>query len=227
MNALSIVENILRNRRDFFREIRENHEIEYKIGALLLSCFVFLALYGAVMGAAHSVVQSVTSFLKVPTLFLATLAICVPSLHYFNILFGSKQSVLQTIAVILTGVATTSVLLFSLAPITLFFLLSSSQYPFFKLLNVAFFALAGCLGVVFLSQGLRIVTEASEDDGIHTRRRIFMLWVLLYGFVGSQMAWTLRPFLGEPGNPYYLFQELGGNFYSDVRPSILQLLGFQ
>jgi hypothetical protein len=179
MRPLSIIETILRDRRDFFREIREGIAIEYKIGALLLSCFISLALYGAVVGSAHSVVQAMTSFFKVPTLFLATLAICVPSLHYFNILFGSRQSVLQTIAVILTGVVTTSVLLFSLAPITLFFLLTSSQYPFFKLLNVTFFALAGFLGVAFLSQGLRIVTEGSGDDGIRTRRMFFILWVLL------------------------------------------------
>jgi hypothetical protein len=119
------------------------------------------------------------------------------------------------------------VLLFSLAPITLFFLLSSSQYPFFKLLNVAFFGLAGLLGVVFLSQGLRIVTESTGKEGTNTRRMIFFLWVLLYGFVGSQMAWTLRPFMGEPGTPYYLFQELGGNFYADIGMSILQLLGFK
>jgi hypothetical protein len=227
MNALSIVETILRDRRNFFCEIRENHQIEVKIGALLFSCFVFMALYGAVMGAAHSLLQAATSFFKVPMLFLATLAICVPSLHYFNILFGSKQTVLQTIAVILTGVATTAVLLFSFAPITFFFLLTSSQYPFFKLLNVAFFALAGFLGVVFLQQGLHIVTETNGEDGVHTRRLIFILWVLLYGFVGSQMAWTLRPFMGEPGMPYYLVQELGGNFYADVGISILQLLGIQ
>jgi hypothetical protein len=31
----------------------------------------------------------------------------------------------------------------------------------------------------------------------------------------------------EPGNPYYLFQGLGGNFYSDVGKSILQLSGLK
>jgi hypothetical protein len=162
LGRLSVVENILRNRQDFFGEIRDGIELREKIVSMLVASMVFLAIYGVVMGAAHSPAQAIASALKTPVLFLVTLAICVPSLHYFNILFGSKQSVQQTIAVILAAVSVTSVLLFSLAPITLFFLLTSSQYEFFKLLNVMFFAISGALGVGFLRQGLRIVTEGQE-----------------------------------------------------------------
>jgi hypothetical protein len=227
MKSLTIIETILRNREEFFLQIRDSVELVHKIQDMLLSCFVFLAIYGLVMGAAHSPLQAISSFFKVPLLFLATLLICVPSLHYFNILFGSKQTILQTLAMILTAVSTTSVLLFSLAPITLFFLLTSSEYEFFKLLNVTFFAIAGFLGVSFLRQGLKIVTDLDDQQGLNSRRAIFFLWVVLYGFVGSQMAWTLRPFMGEPGAPYYLLQELGGNFYADVLKSFGDLINIQ
>jgi hypothetical protein len=54
---------------------------------------------------------------------------------------------------------------------------------------------------------------------------IFLLWVLLYGFVGSQMAWTLRPFMGHPTNPFILFDQLGGNFYTDIIQTLGTLLG--
>jgi hypothetical protein len=225
MKSLLIIETILRNREEFFVEIRESTDLPRKIQAMLFSSFIFLAIYGLVMGAAHSPLQAIASFFKVPILFLATLLITVPSLHYFNILFGSKQTILQTLAMILTAVSTTAVLLFSLAPITLFFLLSSSEYEFFKLLNVTFFAIAGFLGVSFLRQGLKIVTELDNQQGLASRRAIFFLWVLLYGFVGSQMAWTLRPFMGEPGEPFYLLLELGGNFYADVLKSFGELIG--
>lgn len=227
MKSLMIIETILRNREEFFVEIRESRDLGLKIHQMLISCFAFLAIYGLVMGAAHSPFQAISSFFKVPILFLATLVICVPSLHYFNILFGSKQTILQTLAMILTVVSTTAVLLFSLAPITLFFLLTSSAYEFFKLLNVAFFAIAGFLGVAFLRQGLTIVTEIDNQQGVDSRRAIFVLWVLLYGFVGSQMAWTLRPFMGEPGTPFYLLLELGGNFYADVLKSFGELITIQ
>jgi hypothetical protein len=228
MDQLTVIESILRNRDLFFSEIRDGKAVRQKIIAMLVSCFVFLAGYGAVMGAAHSVPQTTASFVKLPTLFLATLAICAPSLHFFNVLFGSNQTVTQTIALILTAISTTAVLLFSLAPITLFFLISSSEYVFFKLLNVVFFVISGGLGVMFLRQGMRIVTETEDDESsdVYTRRLIFAIWVVLYGFVGSQMAWVLRPFIGQPDKGFILFSHSGGNIYTDVIESLRTLLGY-
>jgi hypothetical protein len=222
---LTIIETILRSRRKFFTEIRQQIDVLPKIRSMFLSSFVFLAVYGGVMGSAHSIPQAVASMFKLPILFLVTLLICAPSLHFFNILFGSKQTIGQTVALILTGISTTSVLLFSLAPITLFFLMSSSEYEFFKLLNVVFFTVCGLLGVIFLQDGMRIATETEDErEGVGARRLIFILWVAVYGFVGSQMAWTLSPFMGMPGNPFVLVAQRGGNFYTDIVYSITQLL---
>ncbi len=225
MDNFTIIETILRDRSDFFAEIRDRVGLGDKINAMLLSSFAFLAIYGAVMGAGHSLLQAVSSFFKLPVLYLVTLLICVPSLHYFNILFGSRQTLSQTIALILTAISTTSVLMVSLAPITLFFLLTSNRYQFFKLLNVTFLAIASFLGVSFLRQGMRAVT-AADDQGRGVRRCIFLIWVFLYGFVGSQMAWTLRPFMGDPQLPFILFLERGGNFYADVASTVAEILGF-
>lgn len=226
MQYLTIVETILRDRAQFFSDIRDGKQIPEKISAMLISCFVFLATYGIVMGASHSLLQALTSLFKLPLLFLATLAIRAPSLHFFYVLFGSQQTILQTIALILTAILTTAVLLFSLAPITFFFLITGSQYPFYKLLNVVFFIIAGILGVTFLRQGIRKVTEANDDQSKNPRRLIFIIWALVYGFVGSQMAWTLSPFLGDPALPYILARHTIGNFYSDVLDSLILLLGF-
>ncbi|MEJ2149725.1 MAG: actin-binding WH2 domain-containing protein [Chloroflexota bacterium] len=225
MYHLSIVETILRDRLTFFREIREGEGIRQKIGSLLFASFVLLATYGAVMGGSHGILQMLSSMVKLPFLFLATLAICAPSLHFFNILFGSRQTMRQTIALILTAIATSSVLLFSLGPISFFFVITSSEYPFFKLLNVAFFAVAGFLGVLFLQHGMQVVTEG-DQRGKATRGLIFTMWVLLYGFVGSQMAWTLAPFLGDPAQPFIIFRHVGGNFYADVLNSFVGLLRY-
>lgn len=105
MEHISIVEVILRERRKFFTEIRQFIDVPQKIQALFISCFIFLAVYGGVMGAAHSLTQAAMNLIKLPLLFLATLAICTPSLHFFNILFGSRQTMAQTIALILTAMA--------------------------------------------------------------------------------------------------------------------------
>lgn len=224
MENLTIVETILRNRVDFFAEIRDSIRLPYKIIAMLISSFVFLAIYGGVMGATHSLPQVASSAIKLPVLFVVTLIICTPSLYFFNLFFGSKQTISQNVALVLTAMTTTSVLLVSLAPVTLFFLLTTSEYPFFKLLNVAVFAISGAMGIVFLRQGMRINQEADNPEGADTRRKVFALWVLLYAFVGSQMAWTLSPFIGEPGQPFMIFRQVGGNFYADVVSSIGKLL---
>ena len=225
MHHLSIVETILRDRMEFFREIKNGEGIQEKIISMLVASFFFLATFGAVIGASDGLLQALSSLIKLPLLFLATLAICAPSLHFFNILFGSQQTMNQTIALVLTTIAVSSVLLFSLGPISFFFVISSTEYQFFKLLNVLFFAVAGSLGVIFLVQGTRIITKDNQE-GRTARRIIFLLWVFVYGFVGSQMAWTLSPFFGDPELPFIILNQVGGNFYTDVWMSLNELLTF-
>ena len=226
MNHMAIAEMILRSREGFFEEIRDSKDIPQKITSMLISCLVFLGVYGAVMGASHSFLQALSSMVKLPFLFLVSLAICAPSLHVFYILFGARQSMSQMIALILSTISTSSILLFSLAPITFFFLITGSGYYFFYFLNLVFFAFAGFLGTRFMRQGIQIVTanDSLEDTG--KRRRIFIVWVLLYGFVGAQMTTTLSPFLGKPGTPFVFMYEGGRNFFIDMLISIGRLLTF-
>jgi hypothetical protein len=220
-----IVEKILRDRYAFFGEIREGIGLGAKMKAMVVSSVSFFALYGAVMGSSHSLWQTLSATMKLPILFLATLFICVPSLYFFSLLFGSNQSLRQSLAVILTAITVTSILLLSCAPITLFFLLTTSHYQFFKLLNVAIFAISGLMGVVFLYQGIKVVS-GSETEGAGSRKFVLIAWMFVYAFVGSQMAWTIRPFIGAPGSPFELFRQLGGNFYANVLQSIGEVLGF-
>ncbi len=225
MGNLAIIETILRNRRAFFLEIREGVNLGPKMRAMIVSSIVFLALYGAVMGSTHSLWQTLSSAAKMPLLFLATLVVCSPTLYFFNLIFGSDQSLAQNVALILTAITVTGVLLLSFAPIVLFFLLTTSHYQFFKLLNVGVFTVAGIVGVIFLSQGMRIVS-AGGKEGERARRNVLRLWVLVYAFVGSQMAWTLRPFIGAPSMDFELFRQFGGNFYANIFASIGEILGF-
>ena len=225
MNNLAIIETILRNRHRFFVEIREGVDLSRKMRAMLVSSVAFFALYGAVMGSTHSLGQTLSSAVKLPLLFLATLVVCSPTLYFFNLIFGSNQSLTQNFTLILTAITVTAVLLLSFSPIVLFFLLTTRNYQFFKLLNVGVFAIAGIVGVVFLSQGMRVVSDAG-DQGAGARRNVVRLWILIYAFVGSQMAWTLRPFIGAPSMTFELFRQLGGNFYANIFASIGEILGF-
>jgi len=225
MGNLSIIETILRDRETFFLEIRQGKGLGRKMRAMLISSVAFFALYGAVMGSSHSLWQALSSAAKLPLLFLTTLVVCAPTLYFFNLNFGSNQSLSQNVALMLTTITVTSVLLLSFSPVVTFFLLTTSQYQFFKLLNVGVFTISGIVGVTFLSRGMMIVSYGG-DESARARRRVVWMWIVLYAFVGSQMAWTLRPFVGAPGLPFELFRQLGGNFYANVLASIGEILGF-
>jgi hypothetical protein len=45
---------------------------------------------------------------------------------------------------------------------------------------------------------------------------LLYVWILLFGFVGTQLAWTLRPFFGSPGMKFSLYRDIDGNFYSEI-----------
>lgn len=170
------------------------------------------------IGASHSWQQAISSCVKLPALYLITLIICFPTLYFFNILFGSQKTVGQHFAMLLTSVCVISVLLFSFAPITLFFLISTNNYQFFKLLNVLIFAITGFIGIKFLYQGMQAMAQ-QDSEGLETRMNILRFWLILYAFVGTQLGWTLRPFFGAVGK-FELFREMGGNFYLDILKSL-------
>ena len=106
---------------------------------------------------------------------------------------------------------------------TLFFLISIRDYHFFLLLNVAIFSLTGFVGVRLFHKNVKTVMGFDETTP-KIRNRLLLFWLVLYGLVGSQLGWTLRPFFGAPGQPFQLFRNIEGNFYAQVITSILSLL---
>jgi hypothetical protein len=182
--------------------------------------------------------QVVSSMWKVPVLFLLTLLICFPSLYVFSTLLGSRLSFLATLKALLGIVAITVTVLASFGPIVAFFSLSTENYAFMKLLNVAFFAVAGALGVGALLKALRFLLRpqvtvigdmppmigqkpsADEDRQI---KRVFRIWILIYALVGAQMGWVLRPFIGDPQSPFAWFRARQANFFIDVWQTFLKL----
>jgi hypothetical protein len=221
----SVLIELLRDRSLFLEEIRSGVKLETKNTALLLCSSIFFAVYGAIIGSSHSWAQALSSTVKLPALYLITLIICFPTLYFFNILFGSRKTFGQHFAMLLTSVSVISVLLFSFAPITLFFLISTHNYQFYKVLNVVVFAVTGFIGVKFLYQGMEMLSQ-EDEEGLKTRMSILRFWLILYAFVGTQLAWTLRPFFGSPGTPFELFREMQGNFYLDIIHAFGEIFGF-
>lgn len=226
MNYFSVLITLLRDRRDFIDEVRQGTRLNSKITSLLISSSILFAIYGAVIGAFAGPLQALSSAVKLPALYLITLIICLPTLYFFNIIFGSKLTLEQHFVILLGAAAIISILLFSFAPVTLFFLATIDNYQFFKLLNVIIFGITGFLGINFLYHGLQALSH-QDSIGQATRTQILQSWLILYAFVGSQLGWTLRPFFGAPGQPFELFRDMQGNFYLNVIQSILEVLGLR
>ena len=123
-------------------------------------------LYGACMGCfalankgfSVAMLQTLSSMGKVPILFFATLLVTFPSLYVFNALVGSRLTLVSVWRLLLSGLAVMMTVLASLGPIVAFFSISTTNYPFMLLLNVAVFALSGFLGLKFLLGTLQRLT---------------------------------------------------------------------
>jgi hypothetical protein len=45
---------------------------------------------------------------------------------------------------------------------------------------------------------------------------IFKIWIVVFGLVGGQMAWIMRPFIGDPSRPFTWFRPTEDNFFHAV-----------
>jgi len=216
-NLFSIMPKLLRNPDAFFQNVQMDDNIKSRALALFfVSVFSFM-IYGFMVGLAKSPLQAVSSALKIPILFLSTMAFCLPALYFFSLaLLGTPLRMIQVLTVVLFGISVTAFLLLGLAPVTLFFVLTSTNYAFFQLLAVGFVGLSSLIGVYFLWRGMTSVETTYDDNLKNLGNRILILWIVLYGFVGTQMTWRLSPFIGKPEDPFYLIRPSRDNFYVDV-----------
>ncbi|MGC4032374.1 MAG: hypothetical protein QM754_11705 [Tepidisphaeraceae bacterium] len=53
----------------------------------------------------------------------------------------------------------------------------------------------------------------------------FKIWVLVFGLVGLQMAWVLRPFIGSPGKEFTWFRPIGGSVFESIGMQLRTLFG--
>jgi len=113
-----------------------------------------------------------------------------------------------------------------------------------KLLNVAFFTVAGVLGLGFLIRTLHLlegqpgpvspapstkltgaasqaIPAGAEPPRLNSSApdrtlNVLPVWLGLYGLVGAQMGWVLRPYIADRHHPYALFRAREANFFLDL-----------
>ncbi|MFC1564209.1 hypothetical protein ACFL6G_04690 [candidate division KSB1 bacterium] len=210
------------NKDDFFRRITSEKGVLKKIIVLYLILNVFSFFYGVVMGSYHSFLQAVTAGVKVSLLFTLVLVICFPAFFIIQHILGSKLKLYQMVSIILSGFVLTAAIMVSFIPVVIFFVLTGSNYYFHQLLHILVFVIAGLFGMKIVIDALRYSCE-TKNVYPQTGVVVFRFWVVILAFVGMQLAWNLRPFLGDRGEPYQLFRQYEGNFYTAVIYSVKQL----
>ena len=213
----------LQNRDEFFEKITQEGDVLPRILNQLVLLCVFTFAYGVVMGAYHGFVQAVVSGAKVSFLFSLVLLICFPAFFIIQFILGSKLRLAHMISIILSGFVLTTAIMVSFAPIVIFFLLTGGNYYFLQLLHILIFILSGIFGMKTVVDALRFSCEKRSiypQVGV----AVFRFWVVIMAFVGIQLAWNLRPFLGDRGQPFELFRKYEGNFYTALIYSAKQLL---
>lgn len=136
-------------------------EIKIPARELALATLLLGVVYGCCVGS-FAVIQSagqaykqfIASAIKLPLLFFLTLAVTFPSLYVFNALIGTRLSVGSVFRLLIAALGVMLAVLASLGPIVVFFGLSTTNYPFMVLLNVATGTVGGVLGLKFLLQTL-------------------------------------------------------------------------
>lgn len=164
-------------------------------------------LFGAAVGSYSGtggvrMLQVVYSAVKVPMLLLVAFALCVPSFFAFSTLLGLRDDFRASLAALVRVQLVLSLILASLAPYTLFWYASFAGHDAAVMFNGVLFAIASLGAQVALRRLYRPLIAR------HPRHRIMLwTWLGLYAFVGVQMAWVLRPFVGNPGLETKFFRE--------------------
>ena len=186
---------------------------------LIICSFV----YGIVMGSFFDYRQALASAIKVPLLLSLGMLICFPAFFIIQYALGSRLRFWQVFMGILSGFVVMGLIMVAFAPIVLFFVITGDNYSFLKLLHVVIFALAGIFGMKTILDALRF---SCEKKNIYPRTGVvvFRFWIIILAFVGMQLAWNLRPFIGARDLPFELFRAREGNFYIAVIRSMTDLV---
>ena|SRR5579862_3004182 len=197
--------------------VATTHSLKRIVTQLLAVIVLFGSLYGAAMGSFGGIggdclLQVLYSAIKVPLLLLATFALSLPSFFIFNTLRGLREDFPQALRALLASQSGLTVLLASMAPLTLLWNISATGHEAAILFNALVFGIATLGGQVLLRRYYQ--TLLVRDD---RHIRMLRLWGVVYAFVGIQMGWILRPFVGDPGKPItFVRDESWGNAYVAV-----------
>lgn len=204
-------------------------ETEWKwMAYCALTILLGAGLYGATIGLWRGGLMAAYVSIKFPLLIFLT-TVCNTGINtLLALVMGSGIGFRQTLLVQLMSYTVAALILAAMAPITLFILLNTPPlesgnrmgHGLFLLLNVGIIAVTGLLANISLYSFLLARTARRG-----MARRILFAWVAGNLFVGAQLSWNLRPFIGSPHLEIQFLRPnpFDGNFYETVVQAAMRL----
>jgi hypothetical protein len=199
--------------------------------ALHLAVIVLGAgLYGAAMGWWRDPQQALFVAVKFPLIILLTTLGNALLNGMLAPLLGLNIPFRQSFSAILMSFTIAAAILGAFSPVMAFMIwnappmssqaVSGATYSLIKLANVTVIAFAGSTGNMRLFQTL---TRLGGSRVVAFR--VLVTWLAGNLFLGSQLSWILRPFIGSPDLPveFYRATALHGNFYENIFQTLQQI----
>jgi hypothetical protein len=180
------------------------------------------AVYGSTLGLWRAPLQSFYTAIKFPLVIFLT---CIGNGAVNGMLaqlLGSGFSFKQTAFALLMSFAIAATILGGFAPIALFVWFNTPPleskaailgHSIMLLMHVLVIALAGVIANWRLLELVRKMSGRNRTAGA-----VLFSWLTGNFFLGAQLAWSLRPFVGSPELAVRFFRDdpLRGNFYEAV-----------
>ncbi len=221
---------LLRGQAEPIKAWTDTHGVVQSWRAVAFIC-VGAGLYGAAMGWWRAPVQGLFVAIKFPLIILLTAlgnsllnAMLAP-------LLGLKITLRQSFLAILLSFAIAAVILGAFSPLLAFLVwnvppmtpdtVRGTTYSVIQLTHVTVISFAGAAANVRLFELL-----VSLGGNAAVARRVLFAWLAGNLFLGSQLAWILRPFIGSPALPVEFLRQTAfqGNFYETVFRAVLKTL---
>jgi hypothetical protein len=195
---------------------------ETPVAGLVATAALSSACFGAAVGSYTGRWQILYDAVKMPVYLLGTLAISFAAMYVFAArdlrareIFASAMETVALTAVVLGALSPIVWLMSVTLPVSRGFPTPRSQkaYQILILMLTGSVAAAGVAGVARLHARLRSI-------------RVTAAWVLIYQFVGAQMAWLLKPWVSHTGLDdrfLPLRENLQGSFYESVFHTVIGL----
>ncbi len=204
-------------------------------GNMVIYCVVAIVAgagcYGAVIGCWRDPLQALYTGLKLPLVILLTTLGNGLLNGMLAPLLGLNVTFRQAFASVLLSFAVTAMVLGTLSPVALFIVWNtppltagttaiSPEYGFLQLTLTVCVAIAGVTGNLRLLPLLRRWT-----DNAATARNVLLAWLAVNLFLGSQIAWVLRPFIWDVNRPVEFIGPgcFQGSFFETVFNAVCRL----